>query len=55
MKKKNVPWLDREIITLEAMIEEITGPLATDGGVLKPDVFAGLPALGWDRLTRTFL
>jgi glycine cleavage system H lipoate-binding protein len=51
----SVPWLDSEITTLEAMIQEITGPLATDGGVLRPDVFAGLPALGWDRLTRTFL
>jgi glycine cleavage system H lipoate-binding protein len=51
----SVPWLDSEITTLEGMIEEITGPLATDGGVLKPDVFAGLPALGWDRLILTFL
>jgi glycine cleavage system H lipoate-binding protein len=53
--EKSVPWLDSEITTLETMIQEITGPFATDGGVLKPDVFDSLPALGWDRLTRTFL
>jgi glycine cleavage system H lipoate-binding protein len=53
--EKSAPWLDSEITTLETMIQEITGPLATDGGVLRPDVFATLPALGWDRLTRTFL
>ena len=53
--ESSVPWLDSEITTLETMIEEISGPLTTDGGVLKPDVFASLPALGWDRLTRTFL
>jgi glycine cleavage system H lipoate-binding protein len=53
--EKSMAWLDSEVTTLEKMIEEITGPLATDGGVLQRDVFGGLPDLGWDRLTRTFL
>jgi glycine cleavage system H lipoate-binding protein len=51
----SIAWLDNDVTTLEQMIEEITGPLAADGGVLQRDVFGGLPALGWDRLTRTFL
>ncbi|MCP4721545.1 MAG: hypothetical protein GY860_18975, partial [Desulfobacteraceae bacterium] len=48
-------WLNREVTTLEQMIEEITGPLSADGGYLRSNVYANLPALGWRNLTREFL
>ena len=47
-------WLDRDVGRLEAMIEETQGPLATDGGLLRADVFGALPSLGWGNLIRTF-
>lgn len=51
----SVQWLDGEVTTLEGMIEEITGPMATDGGLLTRNVYGNLPGLGWNRLCRTFL
>ncbi|MDA8134015.1 MAG: glycine cleavage system protein H [Desulfobacteraceae bacterium] len=53
--EKSMGWLNGEITTLEAMIETVTGPLSTDGGLLMKDVFGNLPALGWENLTRRFL
>jgi hypothetical protein len=44
-----------EVNTLEDMIEDVTGPLAADGGFLMADVYGNLPTLGWKNLTRTFL
>ena len=40
---------------MEQMIEEVAGPLPADGGHLAKDIYGNLPALGWDKLTRTFL
>ncbi|WP_041279343.1 glycine cleavage system protein H [Desulfobacula toluolica] len=51
----SVEWLNREITTLEDMIEDVAGPLAADGGVLTHDIYGNLPGLGWGNLTRTFL
>ena len=48
-------WLNKEVDTLEGMIEKVAGPMATDGGLLQRDVFGNLPALGWENLTHTFL
>lgn len=48
-------WLNDEVDTLEKMIEDVAGPLSTDGGLLQRDVFGNLPSLGWHNLTRTFL
>lgn len=48
-------WIDDEVTTLEGMIEEKLGPLSTDGGLLKPDVYGNLPELGWGNLAQTFL
>jgi glycine cleavage system H lipoate-binding protein len=50
-----VGWMDKEVETLESMIENVAGPLAADGGYLGEDIFGALPQLGWDRLARTFL
>lgn len=48
-------WLDNEITGLEKMIEETAGPMATDGGLIRADVFGNMPELGWANLTRRFL
>ncbi|MDZ7698793.1 MAG: hypothetical protein U5R49_18330 [Deltaproteobacteria bacterium] len=48
-------FLNKEIDTLYQLIEAEAGPMATDGGVLAPDISGNLPQLGWDRLARQFL
>jgi len=48
-------WINSEIGKLEDMIETVAGPLAADGGMLQQDIYGNLPALGWTRLTETFL
>jgi hypothetical protein len=52
---ESMNWMGGELDRLEQMIEDVAGPLATDGGVLAGDIYGVLPALGWDRLTQTFL
>lgn len=37
------------------MVEEVSGPLAADGGYLTSDIFGNLPELGWDNLVNRFL
>ncbi|MFH2060364.1 MAG: glycine cleavage system protein H [Pseudomonadota bacterium] len=51
----SVQWIDKEVTTLEEMIETVTGPLSTDGGLLMTDVYGNLPTLGWANLTHAFL
>lgn len=51
----SMEWLGQEVDLLENMIEKVAGPLSADGGLLVPDVFGNLPALGWNNLTNTFL
>jgi len=48
-------FLAQEVDHLHQLIEEISVPLAADGGTLGTDVFGAMPQLGWERLTRTFL
>ncbi|MFO7965734.1 MAG: glycine cleavage system protein H [Desulfobacterales bacterium] len=48
-------WINREVETLETMIEAAAGPLAADGGFLGGDVYGNVPEVGWENLTRTFL
>lgn len=52
---KAVQWLDGEIADLEKMLEEVSGPMAADGGVLADDVLGNVPELGFDRLSKRFL
>jgi hypothetical protein len=47
-------FLSGEVDRLFHMIEETTGPLATDGGTLGDDIFGNLPGIGWERLKREF-
>jgi len=44
-----------EVGRLEGMIEDVAGPLATDGGFLTQDIYGNLPDLGWNNLTKAFL
>ncbi len=48
-------WMNDEVARLEGMIEEVAGPMATDGGLIQSDVFGNLPDLGWKNLTSSFL
>ncbi len=48
-------FIGREVERLDQIIEEVAGPLPTDGGYLTNDIYGKMPQLGWDRLTRTFL
>ena len=52
---ESLDWLNIEIHTLEEMIEDVSGPLASDGGFLQNDIYGNLPDLGWENLTKTFL
>ncbi|MCG8683955.1 MAG: glycine cleavage system protein H [Desulfobacterales bacterium] len=53
--EKSPVWLDSEVTGLEQMIEDVAGPLSTDGGTLTRDVYGNLPGLGWDNLVNRFL
>ncbi len=48
-------WMNNEIATLETMVEDVTGPLAADGGYFSDDIYGNLPDLGWSKLTHAFL
>lgn len=48
-------FVEREVDHLHRLIEEVSTPLAADGGTLGKDVFGAMPQLGWERLTRSFL
>lgn len=52
---EGIAWMAAEAARLEAMVEEVAGPLAADGGYLAEDVYGNLPRLGWRRLAATFL
>jgi hypothetical protein len=40
---------------LSQEIEEVAGPMATDGGFFGDDIFGNLPQLNWRKLTKVFL
>ncbi|MBW1916371.1 MAG: hypothetical protein JRI86_15800 [Deltaproteobacteria bacterium] len=50
-----IDWIGSEVGRLESMIEEVAGPLATDGGHLVEDIYGNIPDLGWKNLTNNFL
>ncbi|MBW2218686.1 MAG: glycine cleavage system protein H [Deltaproteobacteria bacterium] len=52
---ESLEWMSDEVGRLEGMIEEVAGPLATDGGFLQQDIYGNLPDLGWNNLTKAFL
>lgn len=48
-------FMEGEVERLHRVIEEVQGPLSTDGGQLSRDIYGSLPSLGWKRLTKLFL
>jgi glycine cleavage system H lipoate-binding protein len=53
--QQTAEFLEQEVERLHHLIEEVSEPLAADGGYLGKDVFGAMPSLGWERLTRSFL
>jgi glycine cleavage system H lipoate-binding protein len=53
--KETEAFMEAEVNDLYRLIEEVAGPLSADGGYLGRDIYGNMPALGWERLTRTFL
>lgn len=48
-------FIKGQVDMLYDLVEEVSGPLAADGGDLIDDVFGNIPELGWERLTSIFL
>jgi glycine cleavage system H lipoate-binding protein len=48
-------FIGAEVERLFKVIEEVEGPLSTDGGALGSNLLGTMPKLGWERLTRLFL
>lgn len=48
-------FMDKEVERLYQVIEEVGGPMSTDGGSLGNDIYGGMPQLGWERLAHLFL
>ena len=48
-------FIHKEVERLYKTIEEVSGPLAADGGDLAHDIFGKMPRLGWERLVKRFL
>ena len=53
--EQSAQFLEQEVDRLHHLIEEVSVPLAADGGHLDKDLFGAMPNLGWERLTRLFL
>jgi glycine cleavage system H lipoate-binding protein len=53
--EQSAKFLEQEVERLHHLIEEVSAPLAADGGTLGKDVFGAMPQLGWERLARSFL
>jgi len=51
----SLEWMNSEVNTLVGMIEQVSGPMAADGGAFQSDIYGNLPDLGWGKLTKTFL
>ena len=49
------PFMEDQVGQLYHTIEEVAGPLATDGGHLGDDIFGSLPELEWEMIINTFL
>jgi hypothetical protein len=48
-------FMSLELERLHQAFEEVSGPLAADGGQLGHDIFGNMPQLGWEKLSRMFL
>jgi len=48
-------FMGGQVERLHQVMEEVSGPLNTDGGYLGNDIYGNMPQLGWKRLTKLFL
>jgi hypothetical protein len=48
-------FLEQEMDHLHHLIEEVSAPLAADGGSIGKDIFGVMPQLGWKKLAKAFL
>ncbi len=48
-------FMGEQVDRLYQEIEDVAGPLATDGGSLGHDIYGNMPPEAWKRLTRIFL
>ncbi|MFC1838070.1 glycine cleavage system protein H [Thermodesulfobacteriota bacterium] len=48
-------FIKGQVDMLYDLVEEVSGPLAADGGDLTSDIFGNLPEIGWDNLVHRFL
>jgi len=48
-------FIKEQVDMLFDIVEEVSGPLAADGGDFTNDIFGNMPQLGWKRLTSIFL
>ena len=48
-------FMEKQVDRLYQEIEEVAGPLATDGGLLGDDIYGNMPQFDWKRLTKIFL
>ena len=48
-------FMEAQVDRLCQEIEDVAGPMATDGGFFGDDIFGNMPQLDWRRLTKVFL
>ncbi len=48
-------FMGAQVDRLYEEIEEVAGPMATDGGFLGNDIYGNMPQFGWNKLTKIFL
>ncbi len=48
-------FMEKQVDRLYQEIEEVAGPMATDGGHLGDDIYGSMPQLNWKKLTKIFL
>ncbi|MBN2418847.1 MAG: hypothetical protein JXL81_05635 [Deltaproteobacteria bacterium] len=54
INKETDEFITGQVDKLYALVEEVSGPLAADGGDFSCDIFGSLPQLGWNRLAAAF-
>ncbi len=52
---ESAEFMEDEVARLYQVIDETTGPLAADGGLLGHNIYGHMPELGWERLVKSFL
>jgi glycine cleavage system H lipoate-binding protein len=55
INRESAEFMREEVTRLHQAIEDVSGPLAADGGYLGNDIFGGFPRIGWENLIKTFL